>query len=59
MFRYKYSLEFVAELIFKHMLNLNKLSITTTDIVGPIGRGHEITINDDHEASEGSKECGG
>ena len=44
---------------FKHTLNLNKLSITTTDIAGPIGRGHEITINDDHEASEGSKECGG
>ena len=51
MFRYKYS--------FKHTLNLNKLSITTTDIAGPIGRGHEITINDDHEASEGSKECRG
>ena len=44
---------------FKHTLNLNKLSITTTGIAGPIGRGHEITINDDHEASEGSKECGG
>ena len=46
-------------IIFKQPLNLDKLSITTTDVAGPIGRGHEITINDDHEASEGSKECRG
>ena len=46
-------------IISKHRLNFDKLSMTTTGIAGPIGRGHEITINDDHEASEGSKECGG
>ena len=33
--------------------------MTTTGIAGPIGRGHEIPINDDHEASKGSKECRG
>ena len=48
-----------CNLIFQHTLNLNKLFITTTDIAGSIGRGHEVTINDDHKASEGSKECRG
>ena len=46
-------------MIAKHTLNFDKLSMTTTGIAGPIGRGHEIPINDDHEASKGSKKCRG